>query len=136
MSLGSLDRSVELRSLWRQDVEGEAAVLAGFLELGPELRPSVHLDAGDREGRFGQEFVEERCGGAGCGRGRDPPQRPAGDRIVGRDLLERLVGPDVHEVGVDLDDLAGPGRLQALRQPSRMALFRGQPEPPGTGSAT
>ena len=35
---------------------------ACVLELGPELRPAIDLDALDAEGDLGDELVEEGCG--------------------------------------------------------------------------
>src|SRR5215207_10750660 len=37
---------------------------ACLLELGPELRPAIDLDALDAEGDLGDELVEEGCGAA------------------------------------------------------------------------
>ena len=77
-----------------------------ILENGPELGPTVDLDASDLKGRAGDEFVEQvPCGASGCGAG-DVADGPFGDRIVGGEGLDRFVG-GVDEQGVDLDEFAG-----------------------------
>ena len=50
MAVAALDGAVELRSLGRQHVEGEALVGAGLFEVGHELGAAVDLDACDLEG--------------------------------------------------------------------------------------
>src|SRR3954467_7116872 len=58
-ALGELDVAVELGPLRRQDEEAQVALLACVLELGPELRPAIDLDALDAEGDLGDELVAE-----------------------------------------------------------------------------
>src|SRR3954452_19051047 len=57
-ALGAFDVAVELRPLRRQNEEAQVALLACVLELGPELRPAIDLDALDAEGDLGDELVE------------------------------------------------------------------------------
>src|SRR3954451_6793818 len=113
-ALGEFD--FELRPLRRQDEEAQVALSACVLELGPELRPAIDLDALDAEGDLGDELVEEGCGAArGCAAG-DEGDGPLRDRVVSREVLDGLVGSDVdeEEEGVDLDEFARPDRLYAL----------------------
>src|SRR5215208_431552 len=58
-ALGAFDAAVELRPLRRQDEEAQVALSACVLELGPELRPAIDLDALDAEGDLGDKLVEE-----------------------------------------------------------------------------
>ena len=55
-----------------QDVEGDAPVLAGLLEVGHELAAAVDLDGGDREGHDLGHGREEALGVAGGGLGEGP----------------------------------------------------------------
>src|SRR6185503_8718409 len=64
-ALGAFDVAVELRPLRRQDEEAQVALSACVLELGPELRPAIDLDALDAEGDLGDELVEEGSAPAG-----------------------------------------------------------------------
>src|SRR5215216_724330 len=58
-ALGAFDVAVELGPLRRQDEEAQVALSACVLELGPELRLAIDLDALDAEGGLGDELVEE-----------------------------------------------------------------------------
>src|SRR5215218_4803523 len=110
-ALGAFDVAVELGPLRRQDKEAQVALSACVLELGPELRPAIDLDTLDAEGDLGDELVEEGCGAArGCAAG-DEGDGPLRHRVVGREVLDGLVGSDVDEEGVDLDEFARPDRL-------------------------
>src|SRR5829696_6261242 len=121
-ALGAFDVAVELGPLRRQDEEAQVALSACVLELGPELRPAIDLDALDAEGDLGDELVEEGCGAArGCAAG-DEGDGPLRDRVVSREVLDGLVGSDVDEEGVDLDEFARPDRLHALGQALGVAL--------------
>src|SRR3954466_6881218 len=121
-ALGAFDVAVELGPLRRQDEEAQVALSACGLELGPELRPAIDLDALDAEGDLGDELVEEGCGAArGCAAG-DEGDGPLRHRVVSREVLDGLVGSDVDEEGIDLDEFAGPDRLHALGQALGVAL--------------
>src|SRR4051794_20679062 len=113
-AFGAFDVAVELGPLRRQDEEAQVALSACLLELGPELRPAIDLDALDAEWDLGDELVEEGCGAArGCAAG-DEGDGPLRDRVVSREVLDGLVGSDVDEEGVDLDEFARPDWLHAL----------------------
>ena len=49
-------------------------------------------------------------------------------------MLDRLVGPDVDEQGVDLDEFAGRLGLAALGQAAGVALFCGEADAPAFGT--
>ena len=49
-ALGAFDMAVELGPLRRQDEEAQVALSAWVLELGPQLRPAIDLDALEAEG--------------------------------------------------------------------------------------
>lgn len=55
-ALVAFDRAVELGSFGWADVEGKVLCLAGGFEVGAEPRPSVDLNAFDRERRFGESL--------------------------------------------------------------------------------
>ena len=116
-ALGAFDVAVELGPLRRQDEEAQVALSACVLELGPELRPAIDLDALDAEGDLGDELVEEGYGAErGCAAG-DEGDGPLRHRVVSREVLDGLVGSDVDEEGVDLDELRrARDRLPALGQ--------------------
>ena len=57
---------------------------------------------------------------------RDAADRPFGDRIVGSEVLDRLVGPDVHEERVDLHEFARGLGLAPLGQAAGVTLFGGE----------
>src|SRR5215204_1734082 len=70
----------------------------------------------------GDKLVEEGCGAArGCAAG-DEGDGPLRHRVVSREVLDGLVGSDVDEEGVDLDEFARPDRLHALGQALSVAL--------------
>src|SRR3972149_9863465 len=46
-AVAALHRAVQLRALGRQHIEIDPLGLAGSLEVGPELRAAVDLDAGE-----------------------------------------------------------------------------------------
>src|SRR4051794_11676897 len=115
-ALGAFDVAVELGPLRRQDEEAQVALSACVLELGPELRPAIDLDTLDAEGDLGDELIEEGCGAPrGCAAG-DEGDGPLRHRVVSREVLDGLVGSDVDEEGVDLDEFARPDWLHALGQ--------------------
>src|SRR5215207_3872504 len=70
----------------------------------------------------GDELVEEGCGAArGCAAG-DEGDGPLRHRVVSREVLDGLVGSDVDEEGVDLDEFARPDRLHGPGQALGVAL--------------
>jgi hypothetical protein len=50
-------------------------------------------------------------GGAGSGESCDAADGPFGDRIAGGEMFDRLIGGDIDEERVDLDDLTWPLRF-------------------------
>ena len=128
--VGALDAPVPLGPSRRQDLERDASVLAGALEVGTELAAAVDLDGGDREGHGLDHGLQEALGVVGGG----PPEH-AGDHVLGggadgrtrrvrRNLLE---GPAVLGVGhvVDLDQLAGGLGLGAVPPSVRPGAVEG-----------
>ena len=127
----SLGQAVELRASWRQQVEGEAVVLARACSNAPWTRSRRRasplrgqaLDARDLEWRLPDELVEEPLGRLRGGMSGDVSAGPFGDGISrveplarsrtnhSREALDRLIGPRVHEQRVDL---AGSRRLPAI----------------------
>ena len=132
-ALQALDAAVELGRARRQDVERDALLLAGGLELGHELRAAVDLDGGELEGQLGDELVEEAGGGGGGGAMRGHGDAPAREPVDGGELLDALAAGEAQRQRVDLHRLAGPGGLEGAAQPPRPAaprLRRGAGRPP------
>src|SRR6478736_4692937 len=99
-ALGAFDVAVELRPLRRQDEEAQVALSACVLELGPELRPAIDLDALDAEGDLGDELVEEGCGAARGSAAGDEGDGPLRHRVVSREVLDEFARPDrLHALG-------------------------------------
>ena len=95
---------------------GDPLGLAGGFELGHELASAVDLDGLHREGHVGCDFVEQACGGLGCGAVERFGDGPFGDRIVGGEVLDRLGGGEIDEDGVELDEAAGLAHGESARQ--------------------
>jgi hypothetical protein len=72
--------------------------------------------------RHGDELFRESLCGADPGETCDAADGPFGGGIVGGEMFDRLIGGDNDEERVDLDDLAGPLRLEAFGQTSDVAL--------------
>jgi hypothetical protein len=103
------------------------------LDDGHELASAVDLDSRDLEEGAGEQLVEQApCGAGGCG-GRDVADRPFGDRVVGGEVLDGLVGSDVDEEGVDLDEFAEGLGFSALDQALGVALACVEAEAPAAG---
>jgi hypothetical protein len=88
-ALGALDTAIELRGFGRQHEERDALVFAGLLELGHEFGTAIDLDGFQRDGECGAPIVEGRSPAVAAeGFG----GRETGDRIVGGELVDGLVG--------------------------------------------
>lgn len=57
----AFDGAVELGRLGQQDEELDGPFLAGFLELGHELRSAIDLDGIDLEGHVAHQLVRNRA---------------------------------------------------------------------------
>ncbi|MGO9235762.1 MAG: hypothetical protein ACLP4V_17460 [Methylocella sp.] len=114
--MSAFNAVIEVWALGRQDEQLEASRLAFVLEHGFELAVAIDLNAADGERRFGDELVEEGFGARRAGLQGDAADRPFGDRVVGREVLDRLVGADVDEQRVDLDELPRGLGFAAFRQ--------------------
>src|SRR5215204_5933859 len=117
-ALGAFYVAVELGPLRRQDEEAQVALSACVLELRPELRPAIDLDTLNAEWDLGDELVEDAAQRAVA----RPATRATVHCFVSREVLNGLVGSDVDEEGVDLDEFARPDRLHALGQALSVAL--------------
>ena len=124
--LGAFDAAVEVGALRRQHEEFQPARLAFGFEDGFELGSAIDLNAPDSEGRFVNELVEQRLGAACARLPGDAADRPFGDRIIGSEVLDRLVGPDVHQERVDLHEFARGLGLAPLGQAAGVTLFGGE----------
>ena len=63
------------------------------------------------KGNLGDELVEEGCGAVrGCAAGDEGGRSTLRHRVVSREVLDGLVGSDVDEEGVDLDEVR-PGLI-------------------------
>ena len=61
-AVGALNAPVPLQLSRRQDVEGDGELLAGALEVGPELAAAVDLDGGDGERHGLEHGLQEALG--------------------------------------------------------------------------
>jgi hypothetical protein len=133
--LGALDAAVEVGPLGWQHKELQPPSLAFSLEDRFELAAAIDLNAADGERRFNQELVEQRFA-AGCARlCADAADGPFGDRVIGGEVLDRLVGPDVDEECVDLDEFARGLGLAPLGQAASVTLLGGEADALGRGPA-
>jgi hypothetical protein len=133
--LGALDAAVEVGSFGRQNEELEAARLAFLLKDGSELAPTIDLDASDLEGRLSDEFVEETLGGLRRSAGCDLADCPFGDRIVGGEVFDGDIGPNIDDERIDLNEFAGALGLAALGQTAGITFFGGETDAPCLGPA-
>ncbi len=105
--VGALDAAAVFGASGRQHEQGDAAPLAGGLELGRGLAAAVDLHRLDIERRLADQMVEE-CRGAGGGGARiGAHAAKLRDRAYGLGLLDREAGLDGDARMVDLDHLAG-----------------------------
>ncbi len=105
--VGALDAAVIFGASGRQHEQGDAAPLAGGLELGHELAAAVDLHRLDIERRLADQAVEE-CRGAGGGGARvGAHAAKLRYRAYGLGLLDAEAGLDGDAQVVDLDHLAG-----------------------------
>ena len=111
--------AVERGCAGRQLVERDAAPRTFGLEVGLELRSAIDLYGPDGEGHVGLELVEEVFGVVRAGASEGLGAGPLGERVAGGELLECApVCAERDAERVELDDLAGPARPQALGQAS------------------
>ena len=120
--VGALDAAVILGASGRQHEQGDAAPLAGGLELGHELAAAVDLHRLDIERRLADQAVEE-CRGAGGGGARiGAHAAKLRDRAHGLGLLDREAGLDGDARMVDLHHLAGLSAAVAVAPASGVAV--------------
>src|SRR5712691_747495 len=116
-SVAALDGSIHLRTLGRQDVEANALVLTGLLEVGHEFRAAVDLDGGPFERHVAYDLVEEERGRSRGGAVEGLGDGPLGDRVVSGEMLDGLAGRDVDESGIELNEAAWAINFEIARQP-------------------
>jgi hypothetical protein len=127
--IGTFDGAIELWRFGRQDVEGDVELLAAGLEEFFELAAAVDLEGAHGEGTVAQDLVEEVDGALAGGGGVDGADGPMGDRTVGSELFAGDIREKVQMKGVELEDFAGQGRPQALRQALGMEALHGASVP-------
>lgn len=77
-----------------------------LLGLGHEFGAAIHLNAAHQK-RAGGDQLAQQGGSAASGRSTgDQSSDPFGHRIIGGDVLNRLVRCDIDEEGIDLRQLA------------------------------
>ncbi len=105
--VGALDAAVIFGASGRQHEQGDAALLAGGLELGHEFAAAVDLHRLDGERRLADQVVKERRGAGGGGARVGAHAAKLRDRAYGLGLLDAEAGLDGDAHVVDLDHLAG-----------------------------
>ncbi len=107
-AVSTLDAAIEFGRSRRQDKELDAASGAFVFECGLKLAAAVYLDCPYREGHSGGERVQE-AGGVGSGgllvHSHDVP---AGDGIVGCEMLQGHSGQGSDVQSIQLDEVSGP----------------------------
>lgn len=114
-AIASLDSSVEFRRSGRQNIEGQVPVLAGFLELGHELRTAVDLDGLDGPGHLGGDLVEEVGGILGGGAFVGLCDGPFCEDVISIEMLDGLIGRQIDGEGIDLDNVPRPLERNVFR---------------------
>ncbi len=105
--VGALDAAIAIGAFGRQHEQGDAAPLAGGLELGHELAAAVDLHRLDIERRLADQVVEERRGAGGGGARVGAHAAKLRDQAHGLEFLDREAGLDGDARMVDLHHLAG-----------------------------
>ncbi len=104
--VGALDAAAAIGAFGRQREQGDAAPLAGGLELGRGLAAAVDLHRLDIERRLADEMVQELRGASGGGARAGAHTAKFRDRADGLGLLDREAGFDRDAQVIDLDHLA------------------------------
>ena len=105
--VGALHAAAMLGASGRQHEQGDAAPLAGGLELGRGLAAAVDLHRLEVERRLADQAVKESCGAGGGGARAGAHAAQLRDRADGLGLLDREAGLDGDAQVVDPDHLAG-----------------------------
>ena len=126
--VGALHAAIANGASGRQHEQGDAALLAGGLELGHELAAAVDLHRLDIERRLADQVVEERRGAGGGGARVGAHVAKLRDRAYGLELLDREAGLDGDAHVVDLDHLAGLSAAGAAAPAAGVAV---ELAPPG-----
>ncbi len=105
--VGAFHAAAMLGAFGRQREQGDAALLAGGLELGRGLAAAVDLHRLDIERRLADQVVEESCGAGGGGARAGAHAAKLRDRAHGLGLLDAEAGLDGDAQVVDLHHLAG-----------------------------
>ncbi len=105
--VGALDAAVIFGASGRQHEQGDAAPLAGGLELGHEFAAAVDLHRLDIERRLADQVVQELRGAGGGGARVGAHIAKLRDRAYGLELLDAEAGVDGDAHVVDLHHLAG-----------------------------
>ncbi len=119
--IGALHAAVILGAFGRQHEQGDAALLAGGLELGHEFAAAVDLHRLEVERRLADQVIKESCGASGGGARIGAHAAKLRDRAHGLGLLDREAGVDGDAQVVDPDHLAGLSPAGAGR-PGRAGL--------------
>ena len=105
--VGALDAAIANGASGRQHEQGDAALLAGGLELGRGLAAAIDLHRLDIERRLADQMVQELRGAGGGGARVGAHVAKLRDRAYGLGLLDAEAGVDGDAHMVDLHHLAG-----------------------------
>ena len=105
--VGALDAAIANGASGRQHEQGDAALLAGGLELGRGLAAAIDLHRLDIERRLADQMVQELRGAGGGGARIGAHVAQLGDRAHRLEFLDAEAGLDGDARMVDLHHLAG-----------------------------
>ncbi len=120
--VGALDAAIANGASGRQHEQGDAALLAGGLELGRGLAAAVDLHRLDIERRLADQVVQELRGAGGGGARVGAHIAKLRDRADGLGLLDAEAGVDGDAHVIDLHHLAGLSAAGAVAPASGVAV--------------
>ncbi len=120
--VGALDAAIANGASGRQHEQGDAAPLAGGLELGHELAAAVDLHRLDIERRLADQMVQELRGAGGGGARVGAHIAKLRDRAHRLEFLDAEAGLDGDAQVVDLDHLAGLSAAVAVAPAAGVAV--------------
>ncbi len=133
--VGALDAAVVFGASGRQHEQGDAALLAGGLELGHELAAAVDLHRPDIERCLADQMVEQLRGAGGGGARAGAHVAKFRDRAHRLEFLDAEAGLDGDAHMIDPDHLAGLSPAVAIAPAPGVAVELAPPLGPCSPAA-